>query len=173
MNTISVYVGLGSNLSDPVRQVQTAFESMSQLAAVSAARLSPLYQSAAVGPAGQPDYINAAAHLVTSLPPIELLEALQTIEQKQMRVRGERWGPRTIDLDILLYGTTAITTPRLSVPHPYLKQRSFVLAPLMDLDPALTLPDGTVVANLLAVVGSASIHQLPQIEYGNSDERRD
>lgn len=163
MNTISAYVGLGSNLGDPAQQVRVAFDAMAQLQAVGEARLSPLYRSTAVGPPGQPDYINAAAHLITSLSPIELLEALQKIELSQLRVRGERWGPRTIDLDILLYGAVTIATPRLRVPHPYLEQRSFVLAPLLDLNPTLILPNGTVVANLLAAIGTAGIHQLHQI----------
>lgn len=164
MEPITVYIGLGSNLHNPVHQVQTAFAALSQLSAAGSAQLSGLYRSTAVGPAGQPDYINAVARLVTTLSPIELLQALQSIEQQQLRMRGERWGPRTIDLDLLLYGEVNLNTPRLKVPHPYLKQRSFVLAPLQDLNPLLQLPDGASVPELLAQIDCRGTVKLPPTE---------
>jgi 2-amino-4-hydroxy-6-hydroxymethyldihydropteridine diphosphokinase len=96
-----------------------------------------------MGPADQPDYLNAVAMLDTRLAPLALLDALQGIEQQQGRVRsGERWGPRTLDLDLLLYGSAVISGPRLEVPHPGIRQRSFVLVPLADLAPELVFPDG-------------------------------
>lgn len=163
MASISVYVGLGSNLAEPQSQVQAAFAALSDLPSVDCARLSPLYCSKAVGPAGQPDYINAAAHLYTALSPIELLDALQRLEQQQRRVRTQRWGPRTIDLDMLLYGQAVLNTPRLCVPHPYLTRRNFVLAPLLDLEPQLTLPDFSHAREHLADLGMADLSRVDQI----------
>lgn len=166
MDSVTVYVGLGSNLADPMSQVLTAYHAMGDIGRTVAVRLSPLYSSKAVGPAGQPDYVNAAAELHTTLSPIELLDALQDIEARQQRVRNERWGPRTIDLDILLYDDKAIYTPRLTVPHAYLYQRNFVLAPLLDLAPGLRLPNGTAIASLLQSSGIADLVQLPQPSSG-------
>lgn len=157
MHSTTVYVGLGSNLADPVSQVFNAYNAMDKIAATTATRLSPLYRSMAVGPTGQPDYVNAVAEIQTDLTPIQLLEALQEIEQQQQRVRIEHWGPRTIDLDILLYGGAGIDTPRLTVPHAYLHKRNFVLAPLHDLVPSLRLPNGDIIVNLLSEVGMADL----------------
>lgn len=144
-----VYIGLGSNLEDPVDQVLTAYRQLELLPSTTGHRLSPLYQSQAVGPGPQPDYINAVALIRSNMPPEQLLDALQAIEQSQGRVRRERWGPRTIDLDILLVDDQRIATTRLQVPHPYLQQRHFVLAPLADLAPDLRLPCGVQVQTLL------------------------
>lgn len=138
---ITAYLGIGSNLDNPVAQVRLALKS---LAAVPDTRLlgqSSLYRSAPLGPPDQPDYINAVARIHTALAPPALLDALQAIELAQGRVRtGERWGPRTLDLDILLYGDEIISTERLTVPHPGLQQRNFVLYPLQELAPQLVLP---------------------------------
>lgn len=162
MDSTIVYVGLGSNLADPVSQVQRAYHALGKVADDATLQLSPLYASKAVGPAGQPDYINAVARLKTKLSPIQLLNALQNIELQQQRVRAEHWGPRTIDLDILLYGNVVISTPRLSVPHAYLTSRNFVLAPMLDLNPELCLPDQTPVARLLAELGMSGLALLSQ-----------
>lgn len=138
---VLAYVGLGSNLENPLDQVSRAFE---ELAALPDSRLnarSALYQSRAIGPE-QADFINAVALLETSLLPLALLDALQGIEQAHRRVRLQHWGPRTLDLDLLLYGDETIQHPRLTVPHPYLTQRAFVLYPLADINPSLQFPDG-------------------------------
>lgn len=138
---ITAYLGIGSNLDNPVAQVRLALKS---LAAVPDSRLlgqSSLYRSAPLGPLDQPQYINAVASIQTALNPLALLDALQAIELAQGRVRtGERWGPRTLDLDILMYGDEIISTERLTVPHPGLQQRNFVLYPLQELAPQLVLP---------------------------------
>ncbi|MGM0594928.1 MAG: 2-amino-4-hydroxy-6-hydroxymethyldihydropteridine diphosphokinase [Pseudomonadota bacterium] len=144
------YIGLGSNLNDPVAQLGQALDALRQLADSRLTAVSRLYRSDPMGPPGQPDYVNAVAMLDTRMEPLLLLDALQQIEQAQGRVRsGERWGPRTLDLDLLLYGAEVIDHPRLQVPHPQLRQRSFVLVPLAELAPELTLPDGVTLREAL------------------------
>lgn len=143
------YIGLGSNLDDPLTQLKSAISHLKQLPLTSLVGLSSLYQSAPVGPQDQPDYINAVAALDTELEPLTLLDALQAIETKQGRVRKTHWGARTLDLDILLFGNQVINHPRLIVPHPYLSQRAFVLTPLADISPDLQLPDGQWLVDLV------------------------
>ncbi len=129
----TVYIGIGSNLQQPDEQVRLALKHLGQIPYSRMITRSRLYRSAPLGPPDQPDYINAVAVLVTTLPPLALLDALQAIEQRQGRVRAEqRWGPRTLDLDILLYGEQQIVNDRLTVPHPGLGERNFVLYPLYD-----------------------------------------
>lgn len=135
------YIGLGSNLESPLDQVTRAFQELAKLPNTRLLARSALYRSRAVGPE-QPDYINAVAQLETRLSPLELLDALQAIEQAHRRVRIQHWGPRTLDLDLLLYGEETIQHPRLNVPHPYLTQRAFVLYPLADINPNLEFPGG-------------------------------
>ncbi len=145
---IVAYIGLGSNLENPQQQVLRAYESMKLIPSCQCIELSPLYQSKAVGPE-QPDYINAVAKLKTQLSPIQLLDQLQSIEQDQKRVRIEHWGPRTIDLDILLFGETLCNTERLTIPHPHMQNRNFVLAPLLDIEPELSMPSGQTAQAML------------------------
>lgn len=142
------YIGLGSNLEDPLAQVMRAFNELAELSTTILKARSAIYTSRAIGPE-QPDYINAVALLDTRLEPLRLLDALQTIEQTHQRVRTQHWGPRTLDLDLLLYDNQTIDLERLKVPHPYLTQRSFVLYPLADITPNLYLPDGTLLTDLL------------------------
>lgn len=142
------YIGLGSNLDNPREHVERAFTELAALTNSQLLARSPLYGSTAVGPGEQPDYINAVALIKTTLTPIELLDSLQAIEQAHRRVRIEHWGPRTLDLDILLLDQQTIQSERLNVPHPYLTQRNFVLYPLADIAPDLVLPCGTPVAEL-------------------------
>ncbi len=158
---VSAYVGLGSNLEEPLNQVTRAFQELNSLADTRLIARSPLYQSRAVGPE-QPDYINAVVRLETKLAPLDLLDALQTIEQAHGRVRSQHWGPRTLDLDLLLYGNQSIQHPRLKVPHPFLSQRSFVLYPLADIDPNLQLPDGETLQALLSQCQLAGLVRLPE-----------
>ncbi|HEY8941085.1 MAG TPA: 2-amino-4-hydroxy-6-hydroxymethyldihydropteridine diphosphokinase [Cellvibrio sp.] len=158
---VVAYIGLGSNLDDPLDQVQRAFNELDSLAGTRLLKRSSLYQSRAIGPE-QPDYINAVAQLETRLAPLELLDALQNIEQTHRRVRLQHWGPRTLDLDLLLYANETIQHPRLSVPHPYLTQRGFVLYPLADLDPNLHLPDGQSLQALLKQCPFEGLVRLPE-----------
>jgi 2-amino-4-hydroxy-6-hydroxymethyldihydropteridine diphosphokinase len=150
MLPIWAFIGVGSNLNNPVAQVQQAFHGLAELPASRLIARSPLYRTAPVGgPAGQPDYVNAVAALDTMLEPDELLTALQAIEIQQGRVRTVRWGPRTLDLDILLYGSLQRDDPRLTLPHPRLQERAFVLYPLYDIAPDLMIPGQGALAKLL------------------------
>lgn len=147
-----VFVGLGSNLGDSVNQLQLAITAIAQLPKTEFIKVSSLYSSAPLGPADQPRFVNAVAQIATALTPIELLDALQSIEQIQGRVRqGERWGPRTLDLDVLLFGQQLINEPRLCVPHYHMHARPFVLIPLAELcTEDFVLPNGQSLAELLA-----------------------
>lgn len=157
---VTTYIGLGSNLDDPRAQVEQALGELAQLPETSLTATSPLYQSLAVGPGSQPDYINAVAQLHTRLTPLVLLDQLQTIEKAHQRVRLEHWGPRTLDLDLLLYGEEVIAHARLQVPHPYLRQRNFVLYPLAALTPDLVLPCGTSIALLVEHISAHGLTEL-------------
>lgn len=147
---ILCYVGLGSNLADPIRQIGQAREAIRLLSGVMEQAFSSLYRSKPMGPQNQPDYVNAVMAITTSLSPLELLRALQAIEMKQGRVRsGERWGARTLDLDILLYGEEQLNTADLIVPHCGIAERAFVLYPLHEIAPGLTIPGLGPLAGLL------------------------
>ncbi len=148
---IDAYIALGSNLQDPLEQLQAASAALAALPETELVALSRLYRSAAVGPGEQPDYLNAVARLRTGLSPLALLDALQRIELEQGRERHVRWAARTLDLDLLLYGDQCIDEPRLQVPHPRMSQRAFVVYPLADVAPAgLQLPGGEELAELVA-----------------------
>lgn len=157
---IRTYIGLGSNLNHPPRQIQRALHALSTLPQTELVNHSCWYRSAAIGPGQQPDYINGAAAMDTRLSPEALLDGLLKIESNQGRARGERWAARTLDLDILLYGDQIVATDRLKIPHPRLKQRNFVLYPLSDLAPQLVLPDGQALKDLVAKCGMDGMEKL-------------
>ena len=145
------YIALGSNMQNPAQQLRCAVNALNHLPDSRVEKTSSVYRSAAVGPGTQPDYLNAVLLLATDLPPIPLLDALQQIELDQGRVRSVRWGPRTLDLDLLLYGDLQINTARLTIPHAAMNQRNFVLYPLSEIsDTTLALPDGTNLRTLIA-----------------------
>ncbi|MGL4931772.1 MAG: 2-amino-4-hydroxy-6-hydroxymethyldihydropteridine diphosphokinase [Aeromonas sp.] len=145
------FIAIGSNLSDPLGQAGRAVAALRQLPGSVLMEASPFYSSRPMGPADQPDYVNAVVRINTQLAPLALLDQLQKIELEQGRVRkDERWGPRTLDLDLLLYGDQVIQHERLTVPHYGMKERAFVLLPLADIAPALVLPCGTPLARLVA-----------------------
>lgn len=161
MPEVRAYIGVGSNLADPAVQVRAALASLAQLPESCLVAHSALYRNPPLGPADQPDYVNAVAALDTWLEPLALLDALQAIEAGQGRVRGaERWGPRIIDLDLLLYGETRIDHPRLQVPHPGLVTRAFVLIPLQELAPALELPGLGTIGALVAACPPVPLRRL-------------
>ena len=136
-----VYVGLGSNLDGPVQQIEAAFELLQNIPETRFVARSSLYRSAPFGEVEQPDFVNAAAALLTQLAASDLLAEFQKIERKRGRKRGgPRWGPRILDLDLLLYSDHVIEEPGLSVPHPGIAERNFVLLPLRDLAPDLIIP---------------------------------
>ena len=141
MQPARAYIGIGSNLDDPIQHVRRAFQALSGVLASCCVARSPLYRSAPVGgPPDQPDYINAVAALDTGLTPGQLLAVLQSFELAQGRIRTVRWGPRTLDLDLLLYDQLICDDPRLALPPPRLHERAFVLYPLYDIAPTLSIP---------------------------------
>lgn len=144
------YIGLGSNLANPLAQIKQAIVALQQLPDAANIRVSSLYGSKPMGPQDQPDYVNAIVQLNWANSALSLLDALQQIEQAHGRERkAERWGARTLDLDIILFGQEQIQTERLTVPHYGMKTREFVLYPLAELAPDLTLPCGTELTQLL------------------------
>ncbi|WP_150047337.1 MULTISPECIES: 2-amino-4-hydroxy-6-hydroxymethyldihydropteridine diphosphokinase [Methylomonas] len=165
MTAVSVwgeaYIGLGSNLDEPLRQVLSAADEIAQQAQIRKLGLSALYGSAPVGPQDQPDYVNAVMRVATLCTPHELLAVLQQIENQHGRVRNQRWGARTLDLDLLLYAEEIIDTADLQVPHPELIRRAFVLYPLADVAPAdLPIPGLGVLADLLAACPFQGLHRI-------------
>ena len=156
-----IYIGMGSNLAAPEQQLRSAIEALAQLPGTQLAGVSAFYQSDSLLP-GQPPYTNAVAALDSHLPPLDLLDALQAIENDQGRERLERWGPRTLDLDILLFGDRLIDEPRLKVPHYHMQERAFVLYPLAELAPEdLRLADGRSLAEMLEACPFVGLERLP------------
>jgi 2-amino-4-hydroxy-6-hydroxymethyldihydropteridine diphosphokinase len=158
-----VFVGLGSNLADPAAQLGRAVAELATLPNTTLVAQSPFYASKPVGPQDQPDYVNGAVWLSTGLAPHVLLDHLQSIEQAHDRERLEHWGPRTLDLDVLLFGQQTLNDERLTVPHAQLSQRDFALQPLLDLNPKLTLPDGTALALLRQQCPDNQLRKLPPV----------
>jgi 2-amino-4-hydroxy-6-hydroxymethyldihydropteridine diphosphokinase len=142
-------IALGSNLEDPEAQVRRGFAEIASLAQTRVAALSPLYRTAPVGYADQPDFVNACALVQTRLAPRALLEGLLDIERRHGRQRGIPNGPRTLDLDIVLYGAEVLDEPGLAVPHPRAHERAFVLEPLLDVWPDAVIPGKGTAAELL------------------------
>ena len=155
-----IYIGMGSNLAAPDQQLRSAIAALALLPGTALVGVSDFYQSDSLL-LGQPRYTNAVAALDSSLAPLALLDALQAIENGQGRERLERWGPRTLDLDILLFGDRLIDEPRLKVPHYQMHLRAFVLYPLAELAPAeLQLPDGRTLAELLKACPFVGLERL-------------
>nr|VFJ62598.1 MAG: 2-amino-4-hydroxy-6-hydroxymethyldihydropteridinediphosphokinase [Candidatus Kentron sp. DK] len=147
---IGAYIGVGANLGDPVAAVRSGIRALGEMPETRLKAVSNFYRSPPMGPADQPDYINAVAAIETTIEPLALLSALQDIENRHGRVRnGPRWGPRTLDLDILLYGDRQITEEKLTVPHPGLPERAFVLYPLYEIAPCREVPGQGPVWKLL------------------------
>lgn len=152
-----VFIGLGSNLNNPVQQIKQAVLHLAEIPNTRLDSVSSIYASKPMGPEDQPDFMNAAALLTTRQKPLELLQELKAIEAHQQRIRTRHWGPRTIDLDILLFGEDVIDLPELRIPHPGLTQRSFVLHPLFEIAPALILPNGEKLSDLVMNIESLSV----------------
>lgn len=143
------FVGLGSNLDEPRRQVEQAVGELGAIPRTKLLRASAMYRSAPVGYLEQPDFINAVAALDTALEPAELLGELQAIEARHGRARSFRNAPRTLDLDVLLYGDSSFESERLKIPHPRMHERAFVLRPLLELDSAISIPGHGTARTLL------------------------
>jgi len=150
---VKVFVGLGSNLGEREAMIRLALEALSRLPGTHLVKASSLYDTEPVGEVDQPNFLNAVAQLDTELTARQLLWNLHLIEKRLGRVRTQRWGPRTIDLDLLLYGSLVLDEPELTVPHPELTARSFVLVPLVELDPLLVHP----------VTGETLLHHLSRL----------
>ncbi|WP_373962629.1 2-amino-4-hydroxy-6-hydroxymethyldihydropteridine diphosphokinase [Kosakonia sacchari] len=145
------YIALGSNLASPLDQVNAAMTALGEIPQSRIVAVSSLYRTPPLGPPDQPDYLNAAVALETDLTPETLLDHTQRIELQQGRVRkAERWGPRTLDLDIMLFGNLTLNTERLTVPHYDMKNRGFMLWPLFEIAPDLHFPDDTSLQEILA-----------------------
>lgn len=148
----NVYIGLGSNLEDPLAQLQIAVHSLEALPETTLVGCSQFYGSKPLGPDDQPDFVNAVCQIETQLPPQRLLSALQQIEVEQGRIKKRHWGERLIDLDILLYADQCIKTADLTVPHSEIALRDFVLIPLAEIAPGLVIPGlgriETLISNL-------------------------
>lgn len=160
MTEVAAFVGLGSNLDSPEARVERAIQALACLPQTRLLARSSLYRSAPMGPQDQPDYVNAVVQLNTGLAPEALLDALQALERRQGRVRTRHWGPRTLDLDILLYGDNVIATQRLKIPHPGIAERSFVLYPLAEIDARLKVPGLGPLRPLLQQCADAGVTRL-------------
>lgn len=153
-----VYLALGSNLADPLHQIDAALQALDALPDTTRVATSPFYRTPPYGPPDQPDYLNAAVALETALAPEALLDHTQRIELEHGRVRkAERWGPRTLDIDIMLFDQLSLNTPRLTVPHYDMHNRAFMLVPLLAIAPDATLPDGRLLRELLARLDASAI----------------
>ena len=161
MNKSVAYIGLGSNLITPEAQIKAARLAINALDNVQESAFSSLYRSPPMGPQDQPDYVNAVMAVETDLSPMVLLRCLQKIELDQGRVRkDERWGARTLDLDILVYGEQIIDQPDLIVPHYGLAERAFVLYPLREIAPTLQIPGKGAIADLVSRCPLAGLERL-------------
>lgn len=161
MSRVTAYVGLGSNLDRPRDQVLAAFDELARLPETRLAARSSLYRSAPVGYADQPDFVNAVARIETGLAAQRLLAELRRIESRHARERSFPNAPRTLDLDLLLYGEAEIVSPELVVPHPRLHERAFVLKPLAEIDPQALVPGRGRAGELLARCAGQDVEKLP------------
>ena len=156
---IEVFIGIGSNLDEPLQQILKAVKALKKISIDNSVRCSTIYQSKPMGDSEQPDYLNAVACITlpslsntnnsVNTSALALLDSLQAIENAHGRIREQHWGSRTLDLDLLVYDNATINEQRLTVPHYGLKQRNFVIIPLAELAPELVLPDGTSINELL------------------------
>ena len=160
----NVFIGLGSNLDNPVSQIKKAIDHIKKIKTLKLINISGFYSSPPMGPQDQPDFINAVAEVTTDLSAEQLLDELQQIENSQGRVRLQHWGARTLDLDILLFGSDVINTERLTVPHSGIRERSFVLFPLNDLvDSDFMIPTLGKITELLTACPVTGIKRLSEV----------
>lgn len=160
---VRAYVGLGGNEGDVATTLEEALWALDALPQTTIQRQSAIYRTPAWGRTDQPDFLNAVVELRTRMTPRALLDLLLEVEQRFGRVRSasERWGPRALDLDLLLYGDEEVSEPGLTVPHPHLHERAFVLVPLAEIAPSLEIPGRGDVASLLAAVDASGIEAIP------------
>jgi len=155
-----VYIGLGSNIDNPTAHISTAFIEIGQIPNSKLKRQSSLYRSSPMGNIDQPEFINAVVELDTELSAITLLGHMHTIEEKHGRVRTQHWGPRSLDLDLLLYGDHHIENRKLTVPHPGINDRNFVLCPLLEIVPEIVIPGSGSAKKILENIGINGLEKL-------------
>ncbi len=159
-----VYIGLGSNLggdfASPKQNITSAINALAKIKSIQMIRISSFYESKPIGPQDQSDYINAVIKLKTNLDSTKLLNSLQTIENHHGRIRSQYWGPRTLDLDILLFGDQIIHNDRLTIPHTEICNRAFVLVPLSEIEPDCVIPEKGIVSDLVSNVSQAELKVL-------------
>lgn len=159
--THRVYIGLGSNLADPICQIQSGFAALAQLPQTTLFARSKLYGNPPMGPVPQPDYVNAVAEIATPMAPEPLLAALKEIEKKAGRdLHGKRWGPRPLDLDILLFDDQRYMSNTLTIPHPGMLERAFVLYPLAEIAPTVMIPGAGLISEVLKMVDTSGMTPL-------------
>ena len=154
------YVGLGANLEEPRRQVETALKELGAIPRTRVLKTSSLYRSAPLGYANQPDFVNAVAQIDTELDAPQLLTGLQAIEDRHGRSRSHANAPRTLDLDLLLFGESTLATHRLAIPHPRMHQRAFVLKPLLELAPDVSIPGRGPARTLLQACTAQAVERM-------------
>lgn len=159
-NSVRAYLGLGGNIGDPVHAMAAALRALDATTEVRVAAVSSLYRTPPWGRTDQPDFVNAAAALDTLLSPHDLLTLCLSTERTLKRVRAERWGPRTIDMDILLYGALTVREAGLDIPHPRMLERTFVMVPLAEIAPERDL-DGATAAARAAAMDTSGITRMP------------
>jgi 2-amino-4-hydroxy-6-hydroxymethyldihydropteridine diphosphokinase len=157
-------LSVGSNLGDRLGTLQGCVQAIARLPDTDVLAISPVYETAPVGGPAQPAYLNAVLVIRTGLPPVDLLQAAHRIEAAFGRARAERWGPRTLDIDIIDYAGQVSDDPALTLPHPCAHERAFVLAPWHDLDPGAELPGHGTVTGLLAGLDRGGVRQVPGAE---------
>ncbi len=160
MSVQTAYIGIGSNLNDPVSQVRVACDALASIPDTRLLAASSLFSNPPMGPQDQPDYVNAVAAVRTGLSPRDLLSALLALEQAagRDRAKAEHWGPRVLDLDLLVYGAQCVDERDLTVPHPGISERNFVLLPLLEIAPDLDIPGLGKVADLAKAMNPADLH---------------
>ncbi len=164
LNSVQCFIGLGSNLEQPLQQLNKARQKIAALSAITLCNSSSIYQSAALTLDGEPqnDYLNAVLEIQTKLKPDKLLDELQQLENQQGRLREKRWGARTLDLDILLYGNQQINTSRLNVPHAEIQNRNFVLIPLLEIAPDVVISEKFTVQKLIEKNSDQVLHKVKE-----------
>ena len=160
-DNVHAFIALGSNLEQPVKQLAQAVSALDELPGTHVLRTSQMYANPPMGPQDQPDYVNAVSLISTSLTPSALLEALKGLEQTAGRLSTRVWGARVLDLDILTYGEIILNTSTLTIPHPGIAERRFVLAPWHEIAPDTRLPDGRSIVELLSAAPNHPLHIVP------------
>lgn len=156
----TVFVGLGSNINDPVWQLHSAIREIDEIHDAALVSVSPFYQTVPVGILDQPPFVNAVVQVETTLSPQDFLRQLSAIESDHGRIRAEKNGPRTLDLDILIFNEWRIDDGNLTIPHPRMHERAFVLVPLLDIAPAVYVPGKGPARQLLETVGASGVHRM-------------